>query len=64
MLKGPIRRRKSGSTSKFDGVHREWSRMGESGPERSLLQDPDETGETLMENRKESENQPGLAETT
>lgn len=39
-------------------------RMGERGPERSLLQDPDETGETLMENRKESENQPGLAETT
>lgn len=31
-------------------------RMGEWGPERSLLQDPDETGETLMENRKEREN--------
>lgn len=35
---------------------RNGGRMGEWGAERSLLQDPDETGETLMENRKESEN--------
>lgn len=56
MLKGSIGRRKSGSAQGMMESTGNGGQMGDCDPERSLFQDSDETGEIIMEDRKESEN--------